>query len=69
MPKFIIDRASVWQNAIPPCISAVFHGGDGDDSLWHVQIDCIEDLMNLINENGKLIISADHITIYDSWVE
>ena len=36
---------------------------------WSIEIDTIEDLMQLINEVGSVILDRKSITIYDDYVE
>ena len=85
--KCVIEKAS-WSNDnhtwdgkysddnVAPCKEAY----EGDDCLWHVDIDSMDQLKDLIKEiNEEIIISINEpeiddndylrITIYDSYVE
>lgn len=37
--------------------------------IWYIEINTIEDLRNLIDEVGEVIISKDEIEIYDTFRE
>jgi hypothetical protein len=63
---FTIKRASwaVRREKKPPCKKAVKGGSD-----WYIEINSLEDLMQLIDKEGEIIIDENRIIIYDYYNE
>ena len=71
--KFEIERASNYGfgSEIPP-IKNAYKGQDKEYShLYHLYIDInsIEELMNLIDNEGMIVVNKGKIIIYDSYLE
>lgn len=77
-----ITRTSDWYGEKQPCKNAYLHKkGQKDlpdedewditieEYEWHIAINTLEDIQNLINEVGCIVLSEDNIEIYDSYRE
>lgn len=60
-----------------PCKGAYFHKAYTKElcgvveviQMWHIEINTLQDLQNLIAEVGELIINDEEIEIYDGYRE
>lgn len=68
-----ITRTSDWFGEKKPCEGAYLHKeGDlefGEVNEWHIAINSLQDLQNLIAEVGSVIINEEEIEIYDGYRE
>ena len=70
---YIISRASDWYGEKKPCEGACLHKAGnleyGEENEWHIEINSLQDLQNLISEVGRIIINKEEIEIYDGYRE
>ena len=70
MPKFIICRASEWEQKNSPCDGAVLVKENESWNEWEIEINSLDELLALMDRVGdNLIIGRNNITIYDDYVE
>ena len=64
--KFHITRASDLhqKGEYKPCENAF-----KEEGIWYIEINSFDDLMDLVEEVGQIIIRKGWITIYDDYVE
>ena len=77
--KFFVRRASQWNYKIKPCEEAKQENvpyENGEEKVWMVEIDTIEELMNFQSKYGDIIIRDStlyteyhEILIYDDYIE
>ena len=69
--KYQVTRTSYYGNCKErPCKNAYAEGCDEWlIPIWYIKINTLEDLRNLIDEVGEVIISKDEIEIYDTFRE
>jgi hypothetical protein len=77
--KYIIKRASEWNDEISPCEEAkkeTIIYKDNKEKVWMIKINTIKDLMNLQYKYGDIIIGDSirykgyhEILIYDDYIE
>lgn len=70
--RFTIDRASREGVNVQPCANVT--KTDRKDEIfrvpiWEIEISDLDALMGLVEQEGSLILSSTHITIYDDYVE
>ena len=55
---------------VAPC-EGCYSEGDASQfcNTWRIEISSLEELMELVKTQGKIILSGDTITIYDYYVE
>jgi hypothetical protein len=74
MAKFELGRVSTMLASpkIKPCEKAIW---DDKNEVWHIDIDCVDDILCLIEGHGVIITSALHdsydwlVYIYDDYYE
>lgn len=59
-----VSRSSDWFGENKPCKSA-YKSSD----KWYIEINTLEELQELINSDGKIIVDKLSIEIYDSYRE
>lgn len=68
-----ITRTSDWHGEKKPCEGAYLHKAGtleyGKENEWHIAINSLQDLQNLIAEVGSIIINNENIEIYDDYRE
>ena len=65
--KYVIYRTSDWFGTEKPCQKAYKEIEDKEtDSDWHIDIDTLEQLQELIEEVGTIVLSKNIIEIYDA---
>ena len=72
--KFRIERSSNVLNTEPPTRYAVFAGEDKYGKQYTIEINSLEELIDFVKEEGKIIISSPSeimpgIEIYDDYRE
>ena len=71
--KFEIERASNcgFGSEIPPIKNAYKEQDKKHSHLhhWYIDIYSLEELMNLIDDEGKIIVDKSDIIIYDDYLE
>lgn len=77
--KYIIKRASEWDDEISPCEEAkkeTIIYKDNKEKVWMIKINTIKDLMNFQYKYGDIIIrdsiiykGYSEILIYDTYIE
>lgn len=75
--KFRIERTSDFNNEAPPCEGAYLDvkGCEWENNKWAIDINSLEDLLNLTENEGRIIVFAPHertdnypaIEIYDDF--
>lgn len=70
---YTISRTSDWYGEKKPCEGAYLHKAGklefGEVNEWHIAINSLKDLENLIAEVGSVIINEEVIEIYDEYRE
>ena len=79
--QYYVDRTSDWVGEEKPCKKAYketqpFEIFRGDElvrvdyrDVWCIDINTLEELLELIEEVGRIIINGSSIEIYDTWRE
>lgn len=71
--KFILERASGIRDNKSLCKKAIAHKDPSapryEYPKYSIEIDTLQDLLDLQEEVGELIINSERILIYDTYVE
>lgn len=65
-----ITRTSDWYGEKKPCEGACLHKAGnleyGEENEWHIAINTLQELKDLIKEVGEIVMNEDEIEIYDT---
>lgn len=76
--KFAVSRTSNFHNGDKPCDNAtILCKNEWEETLWQIEINCLDELCEFINENGSIVLSSRRssacdlyeIEIYDDYRE